>query len=285
VVPVIIPVRDSFASLVRAIEALQKRGRAFYADPILAPIHFGFTASLLRYQRLRRRFPEIDILMGVGNVTELTDADTSGINAILFGVISELQLDAVLTTSVSPHARRAIREADVARRMMFAARERNSLPRRICPDLMTVHDPKPFVSSPEAIRALAADVRDPNFRIQTSEQGIHVYNRAGYWTGTDPFDIGPQLPVAGDVSHAFYLGVELARAQIAWELGKRYSQDGPLNWNVAKRPDSETTAHCAPVAPIQCSESLAAPSEPVDLATPGLAESAVNSPAEPPPCP
>jgi dihydropteroate synthase len=37
-------------------------------------------------------------MMGVGNITELTDADTSGINALLFGIASELGVAAVLTT-------------------------------------------------------------------------------------------------------------------------------------------------------------------------------------------
>ncbi len=36
-----------------------------------------------------------------------------------------------------------------------------------------------------------------------------------------------------DASHAFYLGVELARAQIAWQLKKRYVQDEALDWGVS----------------------------------------------------
>ena len=34
-------------------------------------------------------------------------------------------------------------------------------------------------------------------------------------------------------AHAFYLGAELAKAEIAWRLGKRYAQDEPLDWGVA----------------------------------------------------
>ena len=59
--------------------------------PILDPIPFGLTASIVRYQRLRERFPEAPIMMGIGNLTELTDADTSGINALLFGIAAELE--------------------------------------------------------------------------------------------------------------------------------------------------------------------------------------------------
>ncbi len=238
-VPVLIPARGSYASLARAIRTMQARGRRFYADPILAPIHFGFTDSLLRYRRLRKEFPEVPILMGVGNVTELTDADTSGINAVLFGVISELSIDAVLCTAVSPHASRAVREADVARRMMFAAKADGALPRGYCDQLLSVHERRPFVHTPEDIRKFAAMVRDPSFRVQVSPQGMHLYNRDGLWDGTDPFALFPhlreQLDSDADGSHAFYLGVELARAEIAWRLGKRYAQDAPLDWKVADR--------------------------------------------------
>ena len=54
----------------------------FMADSILDPIPFGFTDSVVRFSKLRSMFPEIKILVGTGNLTELIDADTMGINAI-----------------------------------------------------------------------------------------------------------------------------------------------------------------------------------------------------------
>jgi len=72
-------------SLDRVIDIMIAKGKPFYADPILDPIHYGFTASVARYYDLRKRRPDIPILMGIGNVTELTDADTTGINALLMG--------------------------------------------------------------------------------------------------------------------------------------------------------------------------------------------------------
>ena len=77
------------ASLFEAVEQMQRRGRPFLADSILDPIPFGLTASIVRYHRLRERFPDAPIMMGVGNLTELTEADTSGINALLFGIAAE----------------------------------------------------------------------------------------------------------------------------------------------------------------------------------------------------
>jgi dihydropteroate synthase len=179
---------------------------------------------------LRTKYPGIQIMMGVGNLTELTDADTTGINAMLFGIIAELNINAVLTTSVSPHACNAVREADVARRMMFAAHEDRRLPRDYSNGLLGLHDRRPFPYTDVEIAEFAAQVKDPSFRIQVSEEGVHVYNRDGHFRDIDPFRLYPSLKVDDDASHAFYLGVELARAQIAWQLKKRYSQDEELHW-------------------------------------------------------
>ncbi len=229
--PVLIPARSgSLPSLYRAIGAMQARGRAFIADPILDPIPFGLAESIVRYHKLRRKHPDIQIMMGVGNLTELTDADTTGINAVLFGIIAELKLNAVLTTAVSPHACNAVAEADVARRVMHAADTDRRLPRDYSNGLLGLHDRRPFTYTEAEIAALAAQVKDPSFRIQVSEEGVHVYNRDGLFCDIDPFRLYPHLHVHDDASHAFYLGVELARAQIAWQLGKRYNQDEELQW-------------------------------------------------------
>lgn len=244
--PVLIPNEpDNLDSLFRSIDSLTKKKKPFIADAILDPIHFGFTRSIVRYQMLRERFPTAQIMMGVGNLTELTDADTSGINAMLFGIISELRISAILTTQVSPHGRRAVREADAARRLMFAAREDSSLPKDYTSDLLTTHERKPFPDTETEIRVIAAAIKDPSFRVQVSESGVHIYNRDGFYTATDPFELFPDLNLEHDGSHAFYIGVELARAQIAWQLGKRYTQDQELNWGVAtdKRREDKSAYH------------------------------------------
>ncbi|MEO5734632.1 MAG: DUF6513 domain-containing protein [Rubrivivax sp.] len=246
--PVLIPrTPGDEASLARAIEQMTARGRPFLADPILDPIPFGFTASIARYQRLRERFPEVQILMGTGNLSELTEADTSGIHALLLGICAELDVAAVLTTQVSAHARSAVREIDCARRVMHAAQQHRMLPKGIDPGLLTVHARHPFPDSAAEIATTAAAVRDPNFRIQVCEQGLRVYNRDGLREGLGAFELWPQLGLEGDAGHAFYMGVELAHAEIAWRLGKRYVQDQPLDWGcaVAPRPEDLST-WCAP---------------------------------------
>ncbi|WP_168788614.1 DUF6513 domain-containing protein [Paraburkholderia aromaticivorans] len=235
------------ASLFAAVDMMTRTGRPFLADPILDPIPFGLMKSLMRYQRLRDAFPEAPILMGVGNVTELTEADTSGINAVLLGIGVELGIAGILTTQVSGHARRAVREADVARRVMYAAREMQTLPKGLSDALMTVHAKRPFPDTPDEIAETARAIRDPNFRVQVALDGVHVYNRDGHHVAHDPFALWPRLKLDDDAAHAFYMGVELARAEVAWRLGKRYAQDQSLDWGCAAPRDAGTLlAQCAP---------------------------------------
>ncbi len=240
-IPILIPEPHAdLDSLYRLIEVFSDKQRPFIVDTILDPIHFGFTESLLRYHAVRQQCPDIRVMMGIGNLTELTEADTTGINAILFGIISELGITDVLATEVSPHARTAVREADRARRMMYAARREESLPKGIDNSLLTVHARNPFVYTPDEIQELADDVRDPNYRVQVSEQGIHVFNRDGMVSATDPYDLFPSLnELEDDPPHAFYMGMELAKAQIAWQLGKRYEQDELLKWGVALSDEND----------------------------------------------
>ncbi|RWN69384.1 MAG: dihydropteroate synthase [Mesorhizobium sp.] len=242
-VPVLIPsTPGDLDSLGRAIEAAQKAGVAFIADPVLDPMHFGFAASLARFIEARRRWPEVELLMGTGNLTELTDADSSGVTAVLAGLCSELQIRNALAVHVSPHTLRTIEEHDIARRILFAAKNDGALPRSYHPGLLQVHDRKPFTASSGDIDALAAEVRDTNFRIMTAEDGIHVFNGKGHAVATDAFELFAGLGVEADGAHAFYLGAELMKAEIAWRLGKRYVQDEPLAWGVAApAPETDRT--------------------------------------------
>jgi dihydropteroate synthase-like protein len=232
--PVLIPTQHGdLASLYRAAEDAQKRGLAAILDPVIDPIHFGFADSLSRYREVRARLPEAEMLMGTGNLTELTDADSVGVTALLLGICSELAITNVLTVHVSPHTRRTIQEHDAARRIMYAAAADHSLPRGYGRALLQVHDPKPFPYTGEEIAEISVQVKDDNYRIEAAEDGIHVYNRAGHFVAQDAFALFGKLGVETDGAHAFYLGAELTKAEIAFQLGKRYAQDEPLDWGCA----------------------------------------------------
>jgi len=241
-IPIIIPqTHAQLSTLDRSIQILQQKQRHFIVDPILDPIHFGFTESISRYYQVRQQYPDIEMMLGVGNITELTHADTAGINALMLGICSELDIHAILATEVSQHACRAVKEADLARRIMYAAKQTNSLPKHIHPGLMALHETSPFPYRLDEIKELAAQIRDPSFRIQTSPEGLDIFNRDGFHSATDPFDLYPKLGVETDGGHAFYLGVELARAEIAWQLGKRFNQDQALLWGCASRENRESS--------------------------------------------
>jgi dihydropteroate synthase-like protein len=232
--PVLIPKEHGdLTSLYRAMDALDAKGKKYLVDPVLDPINFGFMASLERYAQVRRERPDAEILMGTGNLTELTDADTTGITAVLLGIASELHIKNVLVVQVSPHTRRTVEEHDLARRIMYASREENDLPKDYADGLLALHSRRPFPQTSEEIAETAREVRDKNFRIEIAEDGIHIYNRDGHHVAQDAFDLFPTLGVEKDGAHAFYLGAELAKAEIAFRLAKRYAQDGPLDWGVA----------------------------------------------------
>src|SRR5579883_1694824 len=211
-------------------------------DPVIDPIHFGFMASLGRYAELRRAMPEAEILMGTGNLTELTDADSAGVTAMLLGICSELNIRNLLVVQVSPHTRRTIEEHDAARRIMFAARADGGLPKDYGDALLALHERRPFPNTPREIAEFAKQVKDDNFRIEVAEDGIHVYNRNGHHVAQDAMSLYPELGVAADGAHAFSLGAELMKAEIAWRLGKRYAQDAPLAWGCAVDRPSEDMA-------------------------------------------
>ncbi len=238
--PVLIPKdHGDMASLYRAMDALNAKGRDYLVDPVLDPIHFGFMASLERYAQMRRERPDAEILMGTGNLTELTDADTIGITAVLLGIASELHIRNVLIVQVSPHTRRTVEEHDLARRIMYAARADQDLPKDYADGLLVLHARRPFPLTPKEVAENADAVRDKNFRIEIAEDGIHIYNRDGHHVSQEIFDLYPKLELGDDSAHAFYLAAELARAEIAWRLAKRYAQDEPLDWGVAADAPAE----------------------------------------------
>ena len=85
-------------------------------------------------------------------------------------------------------------------------------------------------------------MRDANFRIEVASDGVHVFNRHGHHVAADAFSLYPSLGVEADGAHAFYLGAELTKAELAHRLGKRYAQDEPLDFGCGTdRADEDRT--------------------------------------------
>jgi dihydropteroate synthase len=226
-----------------SIEKLSTWGVGYVIDPILEPIGYGFFASLQRYAEVRRRHPDAEMLMGIGNLTELTAADSTGVNALLIAICQELGVRTVLTTEVIPWARGAVREIDVARRLMHYAVTERTAPKGVDDRLVTIKDPAVLMYTEDELRALQATITDPNFRIFTDDKTITVLNSERFVRSTNPANINrilDQLDIE-DPTHAFYMGKELARASLAVTLGKTYRQEGSLSWGYLTPPDEPNT--------------------------------------------
>ena len=233
---------EGLESLDRSVQALEGWGVPYLIDPVIEPIGFGFMASLERYAEVHRRYPAVGQLMGVGNITELTSADSTGVNALLLAICEETGVRAVLTTEVIPWARGAVREIDVARRLMHHAVRHRTLPKGVDDRLLTVKDPLILEYSEEELRQLHAAVKDANFRIFADRSTITVFNDQIFVRGTDIQEIFGQLGVA-EATHAFYLGRELMKAKLAITLGKTYRQEGSLAWGYLTPPDDVRSEH------------------------------------------
>jgi dihydropteroate synthase-like protein len=224
------------------IAALEQARIQYLIDPVIEPIGFGFAASLERYAEAHRRYPEVPLFMGIGNLTELTAADTTGVNAILIAIAQEVGVRAILTTEVIPWARGCVREIDIARRLMHYAVTKRSLPKHVDDRLVTVKDPKILSYTEDELKKLQASITDANFRIFTDRDTITVLNAEKFVRGTDIQEIFGQLGVI-EATHAFYLGKELAKAKLAITLGKTYRQEGQLSWGYLTPPDDPITEH------------------------------------------
>jgi dihydropteroate synthase-like protein len=223
------------------VRVLEAAGAKFRLDPILEPIGFGFTASLARYYRTRERYPDRPMLMGIGNVTELAQADSAGMHLLLAAICQELRIGSVLTTEVANWCRGAVREFDLARRLVRHAVTQRTLVKRLPESLLLLRDVKVTHPGEDQLAALAAQITDPNVRLFVDGRELHLINRDGRWRGTDPFEVFERFlreSPGVDASHAFYLGYELAKATTALMLGKQYSQDQPLNWGFLSQPES-----------------------------------------------
>ena len=168
--------------------------------------------------------------MGIGNLTELTDADSAGINVLLLGFCQELGIRSVLTTQVINWARTVVRECDLARRLVYHAVRSRIPPKHLEPRLVTLRDPKVHRVRPGRARparrrrsrttttaSLPKTARSTSSaRTCTSPTAIRfcVFERLlhpGFGGAADTHE----PPKNVDPSHAFYLGYEMAKAATA----------------------------------------------------------------------
>ena len=227
---------DDLEGLDRMATRLDQLDHPYLLDSILAPINSGFAASLARYVEVRRRHPAAELLMGIGNLTELTEADTTGVTALLIGFCQEVGIGAVLTTEVIGWAQGAVRATVLAAQMMYLAQRQARPPKHIDSGLVTSRDESMRAPSEEELRAMQSQISDSNYRLFADGEWLYAFNGDRFVREASMYAVFDQLDVV-DPSHAFYLGKELMKATIARGLRKSYRQEGPLDWGLFSFPE------------------------------------------------
>lgn len=227
------------------LETAAELGLDVLADPVLDPPLHGLVDSLERY-RDEGQDCDVPLFFGVGNVAELIDADSVGVNALLAAAGQEVGAAVVFTPEHSVKARGSVRELAVAVRMMHLADRESRFPKDLGLDLLVLKDKvrgdEPVESRGEVVEAEVRGYEmDPlgHFRVgvdREEEKVVAVFH---------PSDGGDGVTIRGDsaaavasevvarglvslIDHAAYLGQELEKAEIALVIGKSYRQDSPL---------------------------------------------------------
>jgi dihydropteroate synthase-like protein len=202
------------------------------ADPLLQPVGSGLVASLKKFEDVG--FP---LFFGAGNVTELIDADSIGINAVLAGMAYEAGASIVFTSEHSDKTRGSIREMRRATEMMSLCNDR-PYPKDLGIDLLVLKEkrrrrepPLEYDTIIPAKKMPGEITYDPkgNFRIGIEEGQIVAVIRGKAIRGKHWGDILYTILSNGEVSmldHAAYLGKELYKAELAIRFGRSFEQDG-----------------------------------------------------------
>jgi dihydropteroate synthase-like protein len=232
------------------------------ADPVLEPtVKPGLLESLRAYQLFRQQDPTTPVLYGLGNVTELIDVDSPGVNGLLAALASEVGANLLFIPEYSAKAMGSVRETAQAARMMFLAKRRERPPKDLGVDLLLLKEKRrteaPYDISMEA-GARVLDARGEYgleldrlgwFEIRVDRErgliiAVHHVEGEGSPTvirGQDARQIYRTIireGLVGKYDHAAYLGKELTKAELALRLGR----SSPFSERTVRR-ESDTATH------------------------------------------
>ncbi|MBS1263100.1 MAG: hypothetical protein MAG715_00269 [Methanonatronarchaeales archaeon] len=237
VVAVVVPGDGGLRENVRRARAL---GLEAVADPVLDLPLAGMCEALCRYLEV-----DAPLFFGAGNVTELIDADSVGVNALLAAAAQEVGACMLFTTEHSVKTRGSVRELSVAARMMHTASRMETPPKDLGIDLLVLKDKvdgdEPVEPDGEVVEATWEGYeRDPRgyFRIgldRVEGEILAVFHPPEgeplTVRGEDAASVYSEIvsrELVSTMDHAAYLGAELARAEAALATEKSYRQDFPL---------------------------------------------------------
>jgi dihydropteroate synthase-like protein len=222
------------------------------ADLILEPSNV--LESMIAFRDFQARNPDVPLFVGISNVTELMDADSVGINALLARLSAEVNASMLLATEKSDKAQGTVREEAIASKMMFLAKRRGSVPKDLGFDLLILKNKrkheeaydKAFEANARVIlgnKEATPAILDPQgvFRIMLDRNAETIVALHFATTESDkPSNIIKgetaeavyakilEMKLVTRLDHAAYLGSELAKAETALKTGKEYIQDKPL---------------------------------------------------------
>jgi hypothetical protein len=127
--------------------------------------------------------------------------------------------------------------------MMHHAARRATIPKGFDDRLVTTRDTRVTHPTEAELRDMQGRLTDRNFRIETDGEAIFVFNGERFVKDTNIRSLFPRLGVEDDASHAFYLGRELMKADLARRLGKKYIQGEPLHWGYLTYAEEEGGEH------------------------------------------
>jgi len=249
-------VDERVEAMVELTDACDEEGVEIIADLILDPVNSSSIVDSIVACRECHKKMEHPMFFGVGNVNELLDTDSVGVNALLGGIAMELGASILFTPEESGKTIGSVYELAIASKMMFLAKNRGSIPKDLGINLVVFKDKKKRQDIYEGFEESDFDVPvkkakesdkfilDPagSFKIRV-EHGINPNNGKIVVThfkktvpdltivGRYTKEISDELVRQGVVTrleHAVYLGAELQKAEIAMITGKDYVQDFDL---------------------------------------------------------
>ena len=244
---------ESMHQLIKGTEGLR-----YVADLILDPVNSSsIVESIIACHDFHKVNPA-PMFFGVGNVTELMDADSGGVNVLLAGIGMELGASILFTPEESGKTRGSVFELATASKMMFLAKNRKSIPKDLGINMVVFKDkhkrsdiilnevgdvPKTTLEKPlKFIRDKAGSFKiSVDYGTTVSESKIIAThfkkNKADLVIeGHSAKEIYEEIitkDLVTRMEHAAYLGSELQKAEIAMITGKDYVQD----FELFKKPD------------------------------------------------
>ncbi len=212
------------------------------ADPLLNPPLMNLVDSIEAYRLFREKEKYMPLFFGVGNVTELIDADSLGVNALLASIGQEIGVNILFTPEESRKCYKSVEELSIASKMMFISKNRP--PKDLGIDLLRIKEKRAKKFYPTYAKDIIDidKVKEPKiekkmfFKIFIDEKFICATffekNKPKLTLrSSDPSKLYKkiiELNLVDSLTHSAYLGMEIQKAHIAIKINRSYKQEDEI---------------------------------------------------------